>query len=72
MVEAIEEIIHKHPDEHVVIVSHGVALGIAISHYLHGDTTRWLDYTHLNTAYSELCPVNKTLLMFNKTDHYRP
>lgn len=72
MVEAIEEIIQRHPDQHIVLVSHGVALGIALSHYLHQDTTRWLDYSHHNTAFSELCPTNKTLLMFNKTDHYLP
>lgn len=70
MVEAIDNIIAKHPGQNIVLVSHGVALGIALSHYLHQDTTRWLDYSHLNTAYSEICPVEKKLLMFNKTDHY--
>lgn len=71
MVEAIEEILHKHPDENVVLVSHGVALGIALSHYLHQDTTRWLDYPHHNTAYSEFCPIDRKLLVYNQTDHYR-
>ena len=32
VVEAIEEIIARHPDQNVVLVSHGVALGIALSH----------------------------------------
>ncbi len=72
VVEAIEELIACHPDQNVVLVSHGVALGIALSHYLHQTPTQWLNYTHRNTAYTELCPVNKTLLMFNKTDHYTP
>ena len=69
MVEAIDEIIHRHPDETVVVVSHGTALGIAIAHFLHQDTTRWLDYIKHNTAVSELCPVEKSLLFFNRTDH---
>src|SRR5690554_99191 len=29
MVAAIDEIIHRHPDQNVVLVSHGTALGIA-------------------------------------------
>ena len=70
MLAAIDEILHRHRDRNVVLVSHGVALGIALSHYLHSDTTRWRDYSHLNTAWSELCPARKTLLSFNQTDHY--
>ena len=70
MVAAIDEILHKHHEQNVVLVSHGVALGIALSHFLHQDTTRWLHYTHLNTAFSELCPTKRSLLSFNQTDHY--
>src|SRR5690606_30058944 len=65
MVAAIEDILARHRDQNVVLVSHGVALGIALSHYLHQDTTRWLDYSHRNTAYSEFCPLEKKLLSFN-------
>jgi broad specificity phosphatase PhoE len=71
MVAAIEDILARHRDQNVVLVSHGVALAIALSHYLHQDTTRWLDYSHRNTAYSEFCPLEKKLLSFNSTDHYR-
>ena len=71
MVSAIEEIIQRHADENVVLVSHGVALGIALAHYLHQDTTQWMNYSHNNTAISELCPIEKKLLFFNKTDHYK-
>lgn len=70
MVEAIEEILQNHADENVVLVSHGVALAIALAHYLHQDTTKWVHYSHHNTAISELCTVEKKLLFFNKTDHY--
>lgn len=69
VVEAIEEIIAANAGNNIVIVSHGVALGIALSHYLHRDTTRWMEYSHHNTAYSEFCPLDKKLLYFNRTDH---
>ena len=32
--QAIEDITHKHPEENIVIVAHGVAIGIALSHLL--------------------------------------
>jgi broad specificity phosphatase PhoE len=69
IVEAIEEITQKHPQDNVVIVAHGVAIGIALSHFLDGDTTRWPRYTKDNTAFSELCLDSKTLLSFNRTEH---
>ena len=69
MVAAIDEILHRHPDQNVVLVSHGTALGIAIAHYLHNDTTRWLDYIKHNTAVSELAANRRELLFFNRTEH---
>ena len=69
MVVAIDEILHRHPDQNVVLVSHGTALGIAIAHYLHNDTTRWLDYIKHNTAVSELAANRRELLFFNRTEH---
>jgi broad specificity phosphatase PhoE len=72
MVEAIEEITARHPDENVVLVSHGTAIGIAIAHYLHNDTTRWLEYIKHNTAVSELCLVKRELVFFNRTEHLEP
>ncbi len=69
MVEAIEEITHKHPEENIVIVAHGVAIGIALSHLLEGDTTAWPKYSKANTAFSELCLDTRKLLSYNRTDH---
>ena len=69
VVEAIEDITHKHPQENIVIVAHGVAIGIALSHFLENDTTRWPSYSKDNTAFSELCLNTRTLLSYNKTDH---
>lgn len=69
MVAAIDEIIHRHPGQNVVLVSHGTALGIAIAHYLHEDTTRWLDYVKHNTAVTELCLLERQLVFFNRIEH---
>lgn len=69
VVQAIEDITHKHPEENIVIVAHGVAIGIALSHLLEDDTTRWPNYSKDNTAFSELCLNTRTLLSYNKTDH---
>jgi len=52
-----------------VIVAHGVAIGIVLSHLLEGDSTRWPKYSKSNTAYSELCLNTNKLLSYNKTDH---
>ena len=69
MVEAIEEIIVEHAGQNVVIVSHGVAIAVALAHYLHRDTTRWLDYNMSNTGIAELNLNEKRLDVFNNTDH---
>ena len=43
--DALAEIDQQHgPDERVLVVSHGVAMGCAIAEILHNDVTRWRDY----------------------------
>ena len=69
MVEAIEEITARHPQQNIVIVAHGVSIGIALSHLIHADTTLWPKYSKANTAFSELCLDTGTLLSYNRTDH---
>ncbi len=69
VVAAIEEIVHKHPEQNIVIIAHGVAIAIALSHYLDGDTTLWPKYTKSNTAFSELCLNTNKLISYNKTEH---
>jgi broad specificity phosphatase PhoE len=69
VVAAIEEIAHKHPEQNIVIVAHGVAIGIALSHFLDDDSTQWPKYSKSNTAFSELCLNTGQLLSYNKTDH---
>lgn len=69
MVAAIEEIALRHSNENVALVTHGVAIAVVIGEYLHGDTTRWIEYTTKNTAISEICPSSKTLVSFNRSEH---
>lgn len=69
MIEALEEIISANPNRNVVIVSHGVAIAIALAHYLHRDTTQWLNYNMSNTGIAELCLTQNRLNVFNNTDH---
>lgn len=71
IVAAIEDIVKKHSDKNIVIVAHGVTFAIALSHYLHGDTTRWPQYSKDNTAFSELCLNSMSLLSYNKTEHLK-
>lgn len=69
MLAAITDINEKHQNENVVIVSHGVAISIALAHYLDNDTTQWPKYSKSNTAFSEICLRTKQLLRFNQIDH---
>lgn len=69
MVEAIEDIVNQHAGANVVVVSHGVAIGVALAHYLHSDTSQWLNYNMSNTGISELCLRSQSLPTFNHTEH---
>ncbi|NHN38003.1 histidine phosphatase family protein [Pseudomaricurvus alcaniphilus] len=69
IVAAIDEIVHKHPQDNIVIVAHGVAIAIALSHFIDGDTRQWPNYSKSNTAFSELCLNTNKLLSYNLTDH---
>ncbi|MFT6550171.1 MAG: broad specificity phosphatase PhoE [Zhongshania marina] len=69
MLAAINEINEKHQNENVVIVSHGVAISIALAHFIDDDTTQWPKYSKGNTAFSELCLNSRQLLRFNQSDH---
>jgi broad specificity phosphatase PhoE len=71
IVAAIDEVVARHPQQNIVIVAHGVTLGIALSHYLDNDTTRWTQYSKHNTAFSELCLNSNKLLSFNQTEHLK-
>ncbi|MFK8019109.1 MAG: histidine phosphatase family protein [Pseudomonadales bacterium] len=68
-VTALDEIVARHSGETIVVVAHGVALGIALAHLIDNDTRRWTHYSKKNTAFSEYCLATKSLLSFNQTDH---
>ncbi len=53
-VNAIGENIAAHPGEHVVVVAHGGVLGVAIAHYMTGDSAKWRDYVLANCSISRL------------------
>lgn len=68
-VAAVNEFLDQHRNENVVVVAHGVAISIALAHYIDNDTRQWTRYSKRNTAFSELCLDSRTLLSFNKTEH---
>lgn len=70
-VESLEEIVATHHDKNIVIVAHGISIGITLSHYLEGVTTAWPKYSKDNTGFSELCLNTKSLLTHNVTDHLK-
>lgn len=67
--EALDDILQRHSGENIVVVAHGVAIGITLAHMIENDTRKWPSYSMKNTAFSELCLETNTLLSFNKTDH---
>ena len=69
MVEAIDDIVAKHPGENIVVVTHGVAIAMTLAHLVHNDLSRWFEFNSHNTGITELCLETKGLLFFNQTDH---
>ena len=68
-ISAIEEIAAKHLKESIVIVSHGVALALALDHWFGDKNTDWSNFTKDNTAVTEITLNPHQLLNFNNCDH---
>lgn len=68
---ALNELINQHEGESIVVVAHGVALGITLAHLIDNDTRKWPEYSKNNTAFSEFCLASNSLLSFNQTDHLK-
>ena len=68
---ALQDIDQRHgPEETVLIVSHGVAMGCAVADMLHNDVTRWRDYHFDNCSLTELLVSPEPLVVsFNQTSH---
>ncbi|MCA1669081.1 MAG: histidine phosphatase family protein [Thermomicrobia bacterium] len=52
--EVFADIIARHPGEHLIVVAHGGILGVALAHYMTGNTARWSDYALANCSISRL------------------
>jgi broad specificity phosphatase PhoE len=52
--DVFADIIAHHPGEHVIAVAHGGILGVALAHYMTGNSERWVDYALANCSISRL------------------
>jgi broad specificity phosphatase PhoE len=71
IVPALQSIHQSHPgDDRVLVVGHGVALGVAVGALLHGDPGRWSDYQLANCSLTELMlSPTPYVNVFNSTQH---
>ncbi len=69
IVSAIEDIAERHEGEKVVVVSHGIALSLALGHWFGDNEKRWTHFVKDNTAITEIRLKPKEILSFNQTDH---
>ena len=67
--QAVEQIVRENEGKTVVIVAHGMAMSFAISHWLQGDSSKWLDYQLKNTSVTHLKLNPAELLRLNMNDH---
>ena len=68
-VEAVEEFRINHPGENLVVVSHGLAIAFALSHWIDRDTTSWTRYRVSNTSVTEVCLTRLEIGFLDRTDH---
>ena len=71
VLDALHHIDAQHDGEHtVLVVSHGVAFSIALSMFLHNETSRWMEYQVDNCSLTEfrLRP-EPTVHAFNQNAH---
>lgn len=69
MIAAIEEIAEEHSGQNVVVVSHGVALSLALGHWFGQDEDAWTKFHKDNTATTEVSLDPLQLISFNQTNH---
>lgn len=68
-VTAVEEFRRHHPGENLVVVSHGLAIAFALSHWIDRDTTSWTRYRVSNTSVTEVCLTRFEIGFLDRTDH---
>ena len=71
MTQALEQIVSRHqPEQNILVVSHGVALGACMAKLLEADVSRWRDYRFANCSISELNMLPQPqLISLNQTFH---
>jgi broad specificity phosphatase PhoE len=69
--DVFADIVARHPGEHVIVVAHGGILGIALAHYMTGNSERWRDYVLANCSISRLAVQGEdvTLHAVNDVSH---
>ncbi len=70
IVQALEHLRARHSGESIAVVSHGAAMGIALTHLLENRVFPFHDYHMENTGYSKLVwDAEPSLEFFNRSDH---
>ncbi len=70
IVQALEQLRARHVGEAVAVVSHGAAMGIALTHLLEHRVFPFHDYHMVNTGYSKLVwAADPSLEFFNRSVH---
>lgn len=68
-VTAVEEFRANHPGENLVVVSHGLAIAFALSHWIDRNSTAWTRYRVDNTSVTEICLTRFEIGYLGRTDH---
>lgn len=68
-VAAVEEFHSNHPGENLVVVSHGLAIAFALSHWIDRNSTGWTQYRVGNTSVTEICLTRFEIGYLGRTDH---
>src|SRR5690606_21221197 len=68
-VTAVEEFRANHPGENLVVVSHGLAIAFAPSHWIDRHRTAWTRYRVDNTSVTEICLTRFEIGYLGRTDH---
>ena len=66
---AVEEFHTCHPGENLVVVSHGLAIAFALSHWIDRNSTSWTRYRVDNTSVTEICLTRFEIGYLGRTDH---
>lgn len=69
IITVIEELATKHQDENIAIVTHGMAMSLALVTWFGNEESHWMSFTPDNTAVTEISLNPHELISFNKVEH---